>query len=135
VTLPVYQVFFRIPAGAAHHEVNARYTCDRDCHLVGYMPHMHLRGKSFAYHAEFPDGTKQTLLSVPRFDFNWQSIYRPLEPIPAPKGTRIHCVGVFDNSKDNPNNPDPTRDVTWGDQTWQEMMIGWLDVAYDIKKK
>ena len=59
--------------------------------------------------------------------------YRPVEPVAVPKGTRIHCVGHFDNSKGNPNNPDPTREVFWGDQTWQEMMIGWLDLAYDRK--
>src|SRR5262249_35910195 len=134
VTIPVFQYLFRIPPGAADHKVDARHTFDRDGYIIGYMPHMHLRGKSFAYHAEFPDGRQETLLSVPRFDFSWQSIYRPLEPIPAPKGTKIHCVGHFDNSKENPNNPDPTQTVYWGDQTWEEMMIGWLDVAYDIKK-
>ncbi len=134
VTAPVFFPYFRIPAGAANHQVEAKYTCQKDGHIVGFMPHMHLRGKDFIYYALYPDGTKQTLLSVPRFDFNWQSVYRPVEPVPTPKGTKIHCVAHFDNSKDNPNNPDPSQAVTWGDQTWEEMMIGWVDFAYDLKK-
>jgi hypothetical protein len=98
------------------------------------MPHMHVRGKDFLYRAVYPDGKTETLLSIPRFSFNWQSVYRPAPPLHAPKGTRIECVAHFDNSANNPNNPDPTRAVSWGDQTWEEMMIGWMDIAFDREK-
>jgi peroxiredoxin len=132
-TLPVYNVFFRIPPGAANFEVKSSHTFKRDGSIVGFMPHMHVRGKDFLYRARYPDGKTETLLSVPRFDFNWQSVYRPATPLRMPKGTRIECVAHFDNSANNPNNPDPTRAVLWGDQTWEEMMIGWIDVAFDRK--
>src|SRR5262249_43148263 len=94
--------------------------------LFSFMPHMHLRGKDFLYKATFPDGKSEVLLSVPRYDFNWQNSYRPIEPLSLPKGTRIDCYAHFDNSADNPANPDPTKTVRWGEQTWEEMMIGWI---------
>jgi peroxiredoxin len=134
VTVPVYNYFFRIPPGADNHKVESWYTFQKDGHIVGFMPHMHLRGKSFLYEAIYPDGKTETLLSVPRFNFGWQSGYRPAEPLFMPKGTKLHCIAHFDNSRDNPNNPDPDSAVYWGDQTWQEMMIGWTDIAYDLKK-
>ena len=90
---------------------------------------MHVRGKAFEYVATYPDGKKETLLSVPRYDFNWQSNYRLTKSITLPAGTRIDCKAVFDNSEDNPNNPNPKLPVFWGDQTWQEMMIGFVDYA------
>lgn len=93
------------------------------------MPHMHLRGKSFNYQAHFPDGSKEILLDVPRYDFNWQTAYRLEQPRNLPAGTRIQCVAHFDNSEDNLNNPDPRQTVRWGDQTWEEMMIGYFDIA------
>jgi peroxiredoxin len=132
-TVPVFNILFRIPPGADNYEVKSTYTFTRDGYIVGYMPHMHVRGKDFLYRACYPDGRTETLLSVPRFDFNWQSVYRPATPLRMPKGTRIECVAHFDNSANNPNNPDPARPVLWGDQTWEEMMIGWLDVAFDRK--
>jgi peroxiredoxin len=135
VTLPVFNFLFRIPPGADNYEVKSQYTFSRDGYVVGFMPHMHLRGKDFLYRAVYPDGKKEVLLSVPRFDFGWQSVYRPAAPLPMPKGTRIECVAHFDNSRGNLSNPDPTSAVFWGDQTWQEMMIGWLDVAYDRVQK
>jgi hypothetical protein len=99
---------------------------------VALMPHMHLRGKSFTYTARFPDGRSEILLNVPRYDFSWQHRYRFAEPVRLPPGTTIECVAHFDNSADNPANPDPAKTVKWGDQTWEEMMIGWyslLDVT------
>jgi peroxiredoxin/mono/diheme cytochrome c family protein len=132
-TVPVFNFFFRIPPGADNYEVKSNYTFPRDGYVVGFMPHMHIRGKDFLYRARYPDGKTEVLLSVPRFDFNWQSVYRPAEPLRMPKGTRIECVAHFDNSAKNRNNPDPMRSVYWGDQTWEEMMIGWLDVAFDRK--
>jgi peroxiredoxin len=121
---------FVIPPGAGNHEVRSATTFDRDADLISLLPHMHLRGKDFLYVAVFPDGKKETLLFVPRYDFNWQSNYRLKKPLRLPAGTRIECTAHFDNSEDNPNNPDPTKAVRWGDQTWDEMMIGFVDYAY-----
>jgi mono/diheme cytochrome c family protein len=130
-TQPIFNAFFRIPPGDANYRVEAVFTFERPGRIVGFMPHMHLRGKDFLYRAVYPDGRQEVLLSVPRFDFNWQSGYRLAEPLPMPRGSRVHCVAHYDNSAANPNNPDPTRAVYWGDQTWQEMMIGWMDYIYD----
>lgn len=123
--------FFKIPAGADAHKVESQFTFNRDATLLSFMPHMHLRGKDFEYTAIFPDGTREVLLSVPKYDFNWQSTYRLAQPRHMPKGTKIHCVAHFDNSPNNPANPDPSKAVLWGDQTWEEMMIGWIDFTYD----
>jgi hypothetical protein len=79
----------------------------------------------------FPDGKTETLLSVPRYDFAWQSNYRLDKPLHLPAGTKIECTAYFDNSRDNPNNPDPGKVVKWGDQTWEEMMIGFVDYYYE----
>jgi peroxiredoxin len=121
----------KIPPGDDNFMVEAGFRFREDGHILSFMPHMHLRGKDFMFEAIYPDGKKTTLLSVPRYNFNWQSIYRLEKPLAVPKGTRIHCVAHFDNSTKNPNNPDPTQTVYWGDQTWEEMMIGWMDYAYD----
>jgi hypothetical protein len=131
VTRPILQTAFVIPAGDPNYEVKSNYTFNEPAHLYSFMPHMHLRGKDFEYRAVFPDGTSKTLLSVPRYDFSWQTYYIAKEPIAAPKGTRIECVAHFDNSTNNKYNPDPTKAVRWGDQTWEEMMIGWLSFVYD----
>jgi peroxiredoxin len=98
--------------------------------ILAMMPHMHLRGKSFRYEAILPDGQRRTLLDVPAYDFNWQTSYRPETLLELPAGARMHCVAHFDNSANNLNNPDPDATVGWGDQTWNEMMIGYFDVAY-----
>ena len=122
---------FRIPAGNAHHAVTASYTFREDVKLLNLMPHMHLRGKDFLYRAQYPNGKTKILLSVPRYDFNWQNTYRFASPLRLPKGTRIDCLAHFDNSADNPANPDATQEVRWGDQTWEEMMIGWVGYVPD----
>ncbi len=118
---------FRIPPGADDHRVVANTYFSRDAELLSLMPHMHLRGKDFLYRAYYPDGRKEILLNVPTYDFNWQHRYRFSSPFPIPKGTRIECVAHFDNSANNPANPDPAQGVTWGDQTWEEMMIGFIN--------
>lgn len=118
---------FRIPAGAANYEVTAGYRSRRDETLVSMTPHMHLRGKSFRYEAQYPNGESEILLDVPKYDFNWQLKYILAEPKQLPRGTKILCTAVYDNSDNNPVNPDPTRDVRWGDQSDEEMMIGFLD--------
>lgn len=97
--------------------------------LLAMNPHMHLRGKSFSFEAILPNKERQTLLNVPAYDFNWQTGYRLENPMMLPAGARMHCVAHFDNSESNLNNPDPDATVGWGDQTWNEMMIGYFDVA------
>jgi hypothetical protein len=123
---------FRIPAGDPNFAVESRQTMPKDVMVYSFSPHMHVRGKDFEFRAVFPDGKNEILLSVPQYDFNWQSAYRLKEPKRLPAGTRIECVAHYDNSKGNPANPDPKKQVTWGDQTWEEMMIGYVDyVALD----
>ncbi|MBK5292023.1 MAG: thiol-disulfide isomerase [Acidobacteriia bacterium] len=118
---------FRIPPGAPSHEVKSSWTAKQDVLLTGLMPHMHVRGKDFLYTAVYPDGKTEVLLNVPRYDFNWQLNYQLAEPKLLPKGTRIDCVAHFDNSPNNQFNPDPATEVKWGNQTWEEMMIGWFN--------
>jgi hypothetical protein len=122
---------FVIPAGDPNYEARSSYTFPEDAHVHMLMPHMHVRGKDFEYKLVYPDGTSKILLRVPKYDFNWQLIYRVLEPIAVPKGSRIDCVAHYDNSTRNKFNPDPTKIVRWGDQTWEEMMIGWIDYTID----
>ena len=117
---------FAIPPGDANYEVKASKTFDEDVLITSFMPHMHVRGKAFTYTAVYPDGRSEILLNVPRYDFNWQHTYIPKQPIALPKGTRLDCVAFFDNSAKNRFNPDPAQTVRWGDQTWEEMMIGWF---------
>jgi hypothetical protein len=132
-THPVFNPKIAIPPGDGNYKIESEFTLKEDARILSFMPHMHLRGKDFFIEAIYADGKKETLLSVPRFNFNWQSVYRYAEPVMVPSGTKIHCIAHFDNSKNNPNNPDPTKTVYWGDQTWEEMMIGWMDFAYEKK--
>ena len=120
-------VGIRIPPGADNHREGTSRMLPVAARLYGFTPHMHVRGKAFRYEALLPDGTKRTLLDIPRYDFNWQLHYRLAEPLDLPAGTRLVATAWYDNSKKNPANPDPTRTVGWGDQTWDEMMIGYVD--------
>jgi hypothetical protein len=122
---------FVIPAGEGNHQVVSRYTFRQDSHITDLMPHMHLRGKDFQYKLIYPDGTSKILLSVPKWDFNWQTRYELAEPIAAPKGSRVECLAHFDNSTANKWNPDATKNVRWGQQTWEEMMIGFIGFTLD----
>jgi hypothetical protein len=97
-------------------------------------PHMHVRGKDMTYTARYPDGRTETLLSVPKYDFEWQITYQLAEPKVMPKGTKLEVVAHFDNSPANRFNPDPTQEVRWGDQTWEEMMIGFFGTIADPPK-
>jgi peroxiredoxin len=119
-----------IPKGAKNHEVKASTSFRREVEVLSFMPHMHLRGKDFEYRAIYPNGHADVLLRVPQYDFNWQSSYRLKKPLKLPAGARIECTAHYDNSADNPNNPDPSQPVYWGDQTWEEMMIGFIDYSY-----
>lgn len=117
----------RIPPGAAAHMESATVPVPADVRLLGLFPHMHLRGKAFRYEVLAPDGSARTLLSVPRYDFNWQLGYQFSDPPTIPAGHRLRAIGWFDNSADNPHNPDPARTVPWGPQTTDEMMIGYAE--------
>jgi len=122
---------FVIPAGDGNAEVKATTTLSRDITLTAMTPHMHVRGKDMIYIAHYPDGTSETLLSVPKYDFNWQLSYQLKTPKVLPKGTQLEVIAHFDNSPQNKFNPDPTKDVRWGDQTWEEMMIGFFSTIAD----
>ncbi len=128
------QMSLKIPPNEANHEVVAQHKFRRPTVLLGMNPHMHLRGKSFRYELEHPDGTRETLLDVPRYDFNWQLWYMLKEPKEIPAGSRMICTAVFDNSTDNPANPNPNRTVTWGEQTFDEMMFGFYSTISPAKK-
>jgi len=117
---------FVIPPGAPNHEVSAKKTFDRDTYLSNLYPHMHIRGKDVNYKLVYPDGREEVLLSVPRYDFNWQMRYKFAEPKFVPKGSTLVVTAHFDNSTANRFNPDPTASVRWGDQTWEEMLIGYF---------
>ncbi len=104
-------------------------TAPIDLQLLSLSPHMHLRGKSFRYELTLPDGTKETLLDVPHYDFNWQTAYRLPEPRTIPKGSKMQAFAVFDNSPKNLANPDPTKTVKFGEQSWDEMLLGYFDIA------
>ena len=125
---------FVIPAGAQNHEVKAVYEFEDDSHIISLMPHMHVRGRDIVYRAIYPDGRSEILLSVPRYNFNWQVYYYPAKPIPAPKGTKLEAVAHYDNSTRNPLNPDPGKDVRFGEQTWDEMMNAFFDFTVDNQK-
>jgi hypothetical protein len=121
---------FKIPPGDPNYQVDSEVELAADVKLVSLLPHMHLRGKDFEYRLVFPTGETQTILRVPRYDFGWQLSYDLAGGMNLPKGTKIACTAHFDNSPNNPANPDPTREVKWGDQSWEEMMIGFFDIAF-----
>ena len=127
----VIQPRFVIPAGAPAHEVRGSRVLQADTIITSFTPHMHMRGKDMTYTAKYPDGRTEVLLSVPSYDFNWQITYQLKEAKRMPKGTEIEVVAHFDNSTQNKFNPDPTKDVRWGDQTFEEMMIGFWGTVVD----
>ena len=120
-------ILFKIPAGAENHKVTACMTLREDTTLYGLMPHMHLRGKAMEYKAIYPDGKTEVLLNVPNYSFAWQTNYELTTPKRLPKGSRLMVTGWFDNSAKNKYNPDPTKDVRYGEPTYDEMMFGFMD--------
>ena len=120
---------FVIPPGDSDFDVMARATIVKDSYLYNIAPHMHYRGKRVKYWAEYPDGTREDILSIPNFQHNWQMIYRLKQPKLLPAGTVIVSEGAFDNSANNALNPDPSQEVRWGDQVWDEMFIAWMRVS------
>ena len=120
---------FEIPPGDPDAQHFSMYCFKRDAMLYSLSPHMHLRGSSFKFQLLHPDGKRETLLSVPQYDFNWQTSYRLAEPRRVPAGTWMLCTGSHDNSAKNPNNPDPAKTIRWGLQSWDEMFMGFMTVA------
>ncbi|MGD0435532.1 MAG: thiol-disulfide isomerase [Bryobacteraceae bacterium] len=131
LTLQMENDRFVIPPGDPDYRVSVSGTVPNDALLIGMLPHMHLRGKSFEYQIVGPNGAVETLLKVNKYDFNWQIDYRLAEPRPLRAGTRLRWEAAFDNSRNNPRNPDPTAEVRFGEQSWDEMMIGFFDVLVD----
>ncbi|MFM7071791.1 MAG: redoxin [Planctomycetota bacterium] len=126
-TVGIANTRIRIPPGASDHAEQASLRVPRDAIVLAFMPHMHLRGKAFRYEATRSDGQVEVLLDIPRYDFNWQLQYRLAEPYAATAGTTLQVTGWFDNSAGNPANPDPERTVRWGPQTFDEMLLGYIE--------
>lgn len=132
-TLHVGNSRFELKPNKKDQEVTARSGASPpNLQLIAMSPHMHLRGQAFRYEAIFPDGSREILLDVPNYDFNWQTQYRLKEPREFPPGTRLFCTAKFDNSEENLANPDPSATVRWGDQSWDEMMLGYYDVMFPV---
>jgi hypothetical protein len=110
-----------LPAGVAGTRVDAEVGFQQDTTIWALFPHTHVRGVKWAYELVLPDGTKKSILSVPHYDFNWQTYYFFKEPLEVPKGSRIISSAWYDNSPGNKDNPNSKADVKWGDQTWEEM--------------
>ena len=117
--------FFRIPPYERDHQASARYVFNEDVVITGLRAHMHFRGKDMKFSAEYPDGGMLDLLSVPSYSYAWQPTYALQEPVRLPAGTKVHVTGAFDNSEHNPANPDPSKELTFGLQSWDEMFIGY----------
>jgi hypothetical protein len=128
-TIPVTNTGLRIPPGAEHHPENAHYLFDKDMQILALSPHMHVRGKAMKYELTHPDGTRETLLDVPDYDYNWQWLYYPTEPIDVPAGSRLDVTAVWDNSANNPANPDPTKEIIYRGDTFSEMFNGFIEVV------
>lgn len=124
---------FEIPPYAADHCVVAKKIMPQDTLLLSLYPHMHLRGKSMKYEVNYPDGSHEVLIDVPRYDFNWQIYYVLDKPKLLPKGTEMVVTAHYDNSEDNLANPDPSQAVDYGPQTWDEMMYGWYSAAFPLE--
>ena len=130
MTLAASNNKFTIPPGDSNYQVDAEFELAHEAKLSALLPHMHLRGKDFEYRVIYPTGETQTILRVPHYDFGWQLWYEPVTDIQLPKGSKIAVTAHYDNSPNNRNNPDPTKAVKWGDQSWEEMMIGFFDVTF-----
>ena len=131
LTLSATNGKFKIPPGDPNFKVDAQFSVATQVKLVSLHPHMHGRGKDFEYRLVYPAGETDTLLRVPKYNWHWQLWYTLAKPIVLPPGTKIECTAHFDNSPNNPDNADPTKEVTWGDQSWDEMMVGFFDLAFD----
>jgi hypothetical protein len=125
-TSPLGTFAIDIPPHEKHYQATAHLTFPDDALINSMMPHMHYRGVEAKYVLTYPDGKEETLLHVPQYDFNWQTSYRFKEPKLVPKGTKVSFTATWDNSDENPNNPDPNQRIHWGEATHEEMMFGWI---------
>jgi len=119
--------WFKIPPGESNHKETAWLPVPFDAVILGFLPHMHLRGKAFRYEVTTPGGKPEVLLDIPHYDFNWQLLYNLAEPRRIPRGSNLTATAWFDNSDKNPANPDPTKTVKWGPQTFDEMLLGYVE--------
>jgi hypothetical protein len=133
LTIPAQTTRFAIPPGADNHEVKFGLTFQSGAKLLSMAPHMHARGKSMTARLVQPDGESIDLLSM-KWDFNWQIFYELGDPLAVRQGSRLEASAIFDNSANNPHNPDPKVEVRWGEQTWEEMAMCILSVAFDASK-
>ncbi len=124
---------FKIPAGDPNYSAEATTPIQNPMTLLSLSPHMHLRGKAFQFDVIYPDGKTETILKLNSWDLNWQLAYKLAEPLALPPGSRVKATGWWDNSANNPANPDPKVDVVWGEQSWEEMLVGFMTVATDPK--
>jgi hypothetical protein len=120
-----------LPPGERNKAVDSAIRFTEDTLIYALFPHTHLRGKSWEYRLVYPDGRAEVVLSVPTYDFNWQTYYVFTKPLTAPKGARLEATAHYDNSTANPWNPDPNAEVRWGEQTWQEMQYS--GITYSVK--
>jgi peroxiredoxin len=127
-------MIFHIPPRTSDYRGQMTFTFPVDALVLSFMPHMHLRGVSGRYELTRPDGSSEILLSVPDYDFSWQSAYRFEKPLQVSKGSKLTWTGRWDNSEDNPRNPDPSKSVHWGLQTWDEMQNGWMELVWKKPK-
>ncbi len=130
MTLQAGNEKFKIPPGDPDYRVDASYTFRREVTLLGLHPHMHMRGKDMSYRLVFPNGETRSILNVPHYNWHWQLWYNLEKPITLPAGTRVECTAHYDNSANNPENPDPSKTVTWGQQSFDEMMVCFFNVAF-----
>ncbi|MEO8657305.1 MAG: thiol-disulfide isomerase [Bryobacteraceae bacterium] len=128
----VWNPDMHIPPMSGNHRVDAKVKVLEEVKVQAFFPHMHLRGKAMEYRATYPTGETQVLLSVPRYDFNWQMTYQLEQPVTLPKGTELLVSAWYDNSPNNPFNPNPKSDVYWGDQSWEEMLAGFMDFVVPV---
>jgi hypothetical protein len=130
-SVPVVNTTFEIKPGDSDSQVSAMYGFTRAATVHSVTPHMHLRGRWMKFEALYPNGKREVLCSVPRYDFNWQFTYVLDKPRHFPAGTWVLVTGGYDNSITNPANPNPKKAVHWGDQTFNEMFLGWYNVSWD----
>lgn len=124
------QRWVNIPPYEADHEMTREITVPRDAYLYSMTPHMHFRGKRMRFYAQYPDGKKEEIINIAKYNYAWQMAYELKEPKFLPAGTKMIAVGAFDNSTQNKANPDPARDVPWGQQSWDEMFFGAMTWKY-----
>lgn len=134
ITMLGLNVGISIPPGDANYKAETIIPINQDMTMLTLFPHLHLRGKAFQYELIQPNGETQTLLKVDNWSLNWQLSYKLAEPIALKPGMKVKVTGWWDNSPNNPANPDPTKNVRWGEQSWEEMLVGFFDVAVNPKQ-